>query len=75
MIRAFNKDMPYNQFLRLQLAGDLIPEPTTDYVDASAGWDFRDWGRDFAKGPPGRPRQKLTKWKTGSIRFREACWR
>ena len=26
VIRAFNRDMPYDQFLREQLAGDLLPE-------------------------------------------------
>lgn len=28
LIRAFNEDMPYNQFLTEQLAGDLLPNPT-----------------------------------------------
>jgi mono/diheme cytochrome c family protein len=27
VIRAFNQDMPYDQFLREQLAGDLLPRP------------------------------------------------
>jgi hypothetical protein len=30
LIRAFNQDMPYDQFVTEQLAGDLLPEPT-DY--------------------------------------------
>lgn len=28
LIRAFNEDKPYNQFLIEQLAGDLLPDPT-----------------------------------------------
>lgn len=28
VIRAFNQDMPYDQFLTEQLAGDLLPNPT-----------------------------------------------
>ena len=28
LIRAFNEDKPYNQFLVEQLAGDLLPDPT-----------------------------------------------
>lgn len=28
LIRAFNQDMPYDQFLTEQLAGDLLPNPT-----------------------------------------------
>lgn len=27
LIRAFNQDLPYDQFVREQLAGDLLPEP------------------------------------------------
>src|SRR5262249_44410261 len=30
VIRAFNADMPYDQFVRLQIAGDLIPAKTSD---------------------------------------------
>src|SRR5207237_853530 len=30
VIRSFNDDKPYDQFLREQLAGDELPEPTTD---------------------------------------------
>jgi len=28
LIRAFNRDMPYDQFLMEQIAGDLLPNPT-----------------------------------------------
>ncbi len=36
VIRAFNNDMPYNQFLTEQLAGDLLPDPTDDQMIATA---------------------------------------
>ena len=36
VIRAFNDDMPYDQFLIKQLAGDLLPERTLDDLLATA---------------------------------------
>lgn len=35
VIRALNKDMPYDKFLIKQLAGDLIPNPTLDDLVAT----------------------------------------
>lgn len=45
VIRAFNADKPYDQFLREQIAGDTISRPTSESIAASgflaAGpWDF-----------------------------------
>ncbi len=34
LIRAFNQDLPYDQFAQLQLAGDLIEGPTADGLAA-----------------------------------------
>ena len=36
VIRAFNKDMPYDQFTVEQLAGDLLPNPSVDQLIATA---------------------------------------
>jgi len=36
VIRAFNENKPYDQFLTEQLAGDLLPKPTDDQLLATA---------------------------------------
>lgn len=36
LISAFNRDMPYDQFIKEQLAGDLLPNPTDDQYIATA---------------------------------------
>ncbi|CAN0413119.1 unnamed protein product, partial [Scytosiphon promiscuus] len=36
VIRAFNQDMPYDQFTIEQLAGDLLPQPSVDQLIATA---------------------------------------
>ena len=36
LIKAFNADRPYNQFLTEQLAGDLLPDATDDQYLATA---------------------------------------
>ncbi len=35
VIRAFNDNLPYDRFVTLQLAGDLVPNPTTDDLIAT----------------------------------------
>lgn len=36
LIKAFNEDMPFDQFTKEQLAGDLLPDPTDDQLIATA---------------------------------------
>ena len=36
VIGAFNKNMPYNQFIQWQLAGDLMPNPNKEMLIATA---------------------------------------
>ena len=35
VIRAFNENLPYDDFIRYQIAGDLYPEPSRDQLIAS----------------------------------------
>jgi hypothetical protein len=35
VINAFNNDLPFDQFAKWQLAGDLLPNPTTDQLVAT----------------------------------------
>ena len=51
VVRAFNEDMPYNQFLRLQLAGDLVREE--DGIDRErklVALGFQGLGAEYHKG-------------------------
>jgi hypothetical protein len=50
VVRAFNEDLPYDRFLRLQLAGDLVPEPVADYTLKLAGLGFQGLGAEYHKG-------------------------
>lgn len=36
VIKSFNENLPYDQFVEAQLAGDLIPDPTTETIIATA---------------------------------------
>jgi hypothetical protein len=36
LVRAFNQDLPYDQFVREQIAGDLLPQPRWNPVE---GWN------------------------------------
>ena len=48
VIEAFNQNMPFDQFTRCQLAGDLLPEVTNDHLIAS-GFN-RNHGINFEGG-------------------------
>ena len=36
VVRALNQDLPYDQFVRYQIAGDLLPPPSPDEINADA---------------------------------------
>lgn len=50
LIRAFNVDLPYDQFVREHIAGDLLPNPRRDEANdvnesviATGFWHFGEW--------------------------------
>jgi mono/diheme cytochrome c family protein len=43
VIRAFNDDKPYNQFLLEQLAGDELPNPTPEQLIATGYYRLGQW--------------------------------
>ena len=50
--------MPYDEFVRLQIAGDLLPGPVQDYVEQLAGLGFQGLGPQFRKGAAGEAKAK-----------------
>ncbi|MCC7374187.1 MAG: DUF1553 domain-containing protein [Verrucomicrobiales bacterium] len=58
VVQAFNDDMPYDEFMRLQIAGDEIPGPAVDYVARLAGLGFQGLGPIFRKGAAGEAKAK-----------------
>ena len=49
VVKAFNADMPYDQFVKLQLAGDLVPEASADLFTRVAGLGFLGLGAEYYK--------------------------
>lgn len=43
VVQAFNADMPYDQFLREQLAGDELPNPTIEQLTATGYYRLGIW--------------------------------
>ncbi len=58
VVKALNDDLPYDEFLRLQIAGDEVPGPAADYVTRLAGLGFQSLGPQFRKGAAGEARAK-----------------
>jgi len=58
VVNAFNRDVPYDEFVRLQIAGDEIPGPASDYVARLAGLGFQGLGPQFRKGAAGEAKAK-----------------
>jgi hypothetical protein len=59
VVAAFNADMPYDQFVRLQLAGDLLPEPTDDSFVRLAGLGFQGLGQKYSTNAVGMAKKKV----------------
>ena len=50
LIRAFNCDVPYDQFVRDHIAGDLLQQPRCNPVDGAVNLrEFYDMGRKERK--------------------------
>ena len=49
VIKAFNDDMPYDRFVKLQLAGDLLPETEGDTFTRLAGLGYLGLGAEYYK--------------------------
>ncbi|MBS0202936.1 MAG: PSD1 domain-containing protein [Planctomycetes bacterium] len=58
VVRAFNRDLSYDEFIRLQVAGDELPEGAADYVERLAGLGFQGLGPQFRKGAAGEEKAR-----------------
>ncbi|MEE3371876.1 MAG: PSD1 and planctomycete cytochrome C domain-containing protein [Planctomycetota bacterium] len=50
VVDRLNSDLPYDRFVRLQLAGDLLQQPVTDHVLRLGGLGFQGLGAFYHKG-------------------------
>ncbi|MDQ6701501.1 MAG: DUF1549 domain-containing protein, partial [Acidobacteriota bacterium] len=70
VLRAFRDNKPYDEFTREQIAGDLIPNATTDQKVASA---YNRLSRMSAEGGL-QPREYLAKYAADRVRTTSAVW-
>jgi hypothetical protein len=70
VLRAFRDNMPFDEFTREQLAGDLIPNATTDQRVASA---FNRLTRASAEGGI-QPKEYLAKYGADRVRTVSNVW-
>lgn len=70
VIKAFNANMPFDQFTREQLAGDLLPNPTQDQLIASG---YNKLGMMSAEGGA-QPKEYLAKYASDRVRTASTVW-
>ncbi|MEZ6137477.1 MAG: PSD1 and planctomycete cytochrome C domain-containing protein [Pirellulaceae bacterium] len=70
VISAFNCNMPFDQFTREQLAGDLLPDPTPTQLIASG---YNKLGMMSAEGGA-QPKEYLTKYASDRVRTASTVW-
>ncbi|MFN3191835.1 MAG: DUF1553 domain-containing protein [Aureliella sp.] len=70
VISAFNKNMPFDQFTREQLAGDLLENPTPDQLIASG---YNKLGMMSAEGGV-QPEEYLAKYAADRVRTAGTVW-
>jgi hypothetical protein len=49
VIKAFNDDVPYDRFVKLQIAGDMLPDAPSDPFTKLAGLGFLGLGAEYYK--------------------------
>jgi hypothetical protein len=70
VLRAFHDNMPFDEFTREQIAGDLLPGATTDQKVASA---YNRMNRTSAEGGL-QPKEYLAKYAADRVRTTSAVW-
>ena len=70
VINAFNANMPFDQFTREQLAGDLLQDPTQSQLIASG---YNKLGMMSAEGGA-QPKEYLTKYASDRVRTASTVW-
>jgi hypothetical protein len=70
VLRAFRDNKPFSVFTREQLAGDLLPNPTTDQKIASA---YNRLGRTSGEGGI-QPKEYLAKYGADRVRTLSTVW-
>ncbi len=72
VIRSFNEDLPYDQFVQYQLAADRIPKLPTKHL---AALGFLTLGREFPKNVPETIDDRIDAVTRGFLGFTVACAR
>jgi hypothetical protein len=70
VLRAFRDNMPFDQFTREQLAGDLLPDPTREQLIASA---YNRLNRVSAEGGL-QPKEYIAKYGADRVRTLSTVW-
>ena len=70
VIQAFNQNLPFDQFTREQLAGDLLPEANDQQRIASG---YNRLGMMSAEGGA-QPKEYLTKYASDRVRTASTVW-
>ncbi|HZT38148.1 MAG TPA: DUF1553 domain-containing protein [Bryobacteraceae bacterium] len=70
VLRAFRDNKPFDEFTREQLAGDLLPHPTTEQLVASA---YNRLNRVSAEGGL-QPKEYIAKYGADRVRTLSTVW-
>ncbi len=70
VIKAFNDNKPFDQFTREQLAGDLLPNPTTEQLTATGYNRLNMMTREGGA----QPKEYLAKYGAERVRSVAAAW-